>query len=122
MSLMSAPRLHDLFESHPDRDTLTWSGRCHDCGAELSVTATARADGIHIHGGAVYEPVEGHFFLKCDDCHRKDPVLRNYQPCEVYSRVVGYLRPVTQWNDGKQAEFCLRKTFDRSLSSASSAP
>ncbi|WP_269539037.1 ribonucleoside triphosphate reductase [Cerasicoccus fimbriatus] len=24
---------------------------------------------------------------------------------EVYSRVVGYLRPVSQWNDGKQAEF-----------------
>ena len=25
--------------------------------------------------------------------------------CEVYSRVVGYLRPVQQWNEGKQAEF-----------------
>src|SRR5271157_5776187 len=25
--------------------------------------------------------------------------------CEVYSRVVGYLRPVDQWNDGKQAEY-----------------
>jgi anaerobic ribonucleoside-triphosphate reductase len=34
--------------------------------------------------------------------------------CEVYSRVVGYLRPVDQWNDGKQAEFDIRKTFDRS--------
>jgi ribonucleoside-triphosphate reductase len=33
---------------------------------------------------------------------------------EVYSRVVGYLRPVDQWNDGKQAEFAMRKTFDRS--------
>ncbi len=33
---------------------------------------------------------------------------------EVYSRVVGYLRPVDQWNDGKQAEFDIRKTFDRS--------
>ncbi len=33
---------------------------------------------------------------------------------EVYSRVVGYLRPVDQWNDGKQAEFSMRKTFDRS--------
>jgi ribonucleoside-triphosphate reductase len=32
--------------------------------------------------------------------------------CEVYSRVVGYLRPVDQWNDGKQAEFFSRKTFD----------
>ncbi|MCL6578368.1 MAG: ribonucleoside triphosphate reductase [Candidatus Bathyarchaeota archaeon] len=34
--------------------------------------------------------------------------------CEVYSRVVGYLRPVDQWNDGKQAEFAIRKNFDKS--------
>ncbi len=32
--------------------------------------------------------------------------------CEVYSRVVGYLRPVNQWNDGKQAEYSDRKEFD----------
>ena len=30
---------------------------------------------------------------------------------EVYSRVVGYLRPVTQWNKGKREEFKKRKTF-----------
>ncbi|MCD6560135.1 MAG: ribonucleoside triphosphate reductase [Deltaproteobacteria bacterium] len=30
---------------------------------------------------------------------------------EIYSRVVGYLRPIKQWNDGKQAEFTIRKTF-----------
>jgi ribonucleoside-triphosphate reductase len=30
---------------------------------------------------------------------------------EVYSRVVGYLRPIKQWNDGKKAEFRMRKTF-----------
>ncbi len=33
--------------------------------------------------------------------------------CEVYSRIVGYLRPVDQWNNGKQAEFCDRKLFDK---------
>jgi len=35
--------------------------------------------------------------------------------CEVYSRIVGYFRPVDQWNDGKQAEFRIRKTFDKSV-------
>ena len=30
---------------------------------------------------------------------------------EVYSRVVDYLRPVKQWNSGKQAEFSMRKPF-----------
>ena len=33
------------------------------------------------------------------------------EPCEIYSRVVGYLRPVKQWNMGKQEEFNLRRVF-----------
>ena len=33
------------------------------------------------------------------------------QKTEVYSRVVGYLRPVKQWNEGKQAEYGDRKSF-----------
>jgi ribonucleoside-triphosphate reductase (formate) len=33
------------------------------------------------------------------------------EPTEVYSRIVGYLRPVSTWNDGKQEEFKNRKTF-----------
>ncbi len=43
-----------------------------------------------------------HFF--CPQCTIK-------QPCEVYSRIVGYLRPVAQWNIGKQQEFKERKKF-----------
>jgi len=38
----------------------------------------------------------------CPQCGRK---------AEVYSRIVGYLRPVEQWNDGKQAEFADRKVY-----------
>lgn len=32
--------------------------------------------------------------------------------CEVYSRVVGYLRPVKQWNEGKKEEFTQRTTYE----------
>lgn len=32
-------------------------------------------------------------------------------PVEVYSRVVGYFRPVNQWNKGKQEEFINRKEY-----------
>ncbi|MEM2527718.1 MAG: ribonucleoside triphosphate reductase [Candidatus Bathyarchaeia archaeon] len=42
----------------------------------------------------------------CPKCNAK---------CEVYSRVVGYLRPVDQWNDGKQSEFRIREKFDKAL-------
>ena len=36
---------------------------------------------------------------------------RKPEKCEVYSRPVGYLSPVNNWNDGKQAEFEDRKEF-----------
>jgi ribonucleoside-triphosphate reductase len=35
------------------------------------------------------------------------------EACEVYSRVVGFLRPVGQWNKGKKAEFAMRHHFDK---------
>jgi ribonucleoside-triphosphate reductase len=50
---------------------------------------------------------------KCPTCGAK---------CEVYSRVVGYLRPVDQWNDGKQAEFAVRRTFDKSTVMSATTP
>jgi len=31
--------------------------------------------------------------------------------CEVYSRVVGYYRPIDAWNKGKREEYSKRKTF-----------
>ncbi|MFO7911848.1 MAG: ribonucleoside triphosphate reductase [Desulfotignum sp.] len=40
--------------------------------------------------------------VQCDTCQADT---------EIYSRVVGYLRPVGQWNNGKQTEFAMRKTF-----------
>lgn len=33
-------------------------------------------------------------------------------PCEVFSRIVGYYRPVRNWNDGKREEFHERKMID----------
>ena len=46
----------------------------------------------------------------CPSCHKAT---------EVFSRIVGYLRPVSQWNEGKKAEFKLRTTFDPIKSSKS---
>ena len=32
-------------------------------------------------------------------------------PCEVYSRIVGYLRPIQNWNVGKKQEFAERREY-----------
>jgi ribonucleoside-triphosphate reductase len=34
------------------------------------------------------------------------------EKCEVYSRIVGYFRPVGNWNIGKKEEFKQRLEFD----------
>lgn len=35
--------------------------------------------------------------------------------CEIYSRVVGFLRPTSHWNKGKQAEFVMREHYDKAI-------
>jgi len=37
-------------------------------------------------------------------------------PCQVFTRVMGYLRPVNQYNIGKKSEFYSRKYFDQGIS------
>lgn len=54
-------------------------------------------------------------FSVCPSCgyisgeHLKCPKCKN--TTEVYSRVVGYLRPIEQWNKGKRAEFDQRQEY-----------
>jgi len=48
-------------------------------------------------------------YEKCPKCREKG----KEQECTVYSRIVGYLRPVNQWNEGKRAEYTDRKLFDK---------
>lgn len=43
-----------------------------------------------------------------------DTVRIRVVPTEVYSRIVGYFRPVQNWNPGKAAEFADRHTLDSS--------
>lgn len=52
-----------------------------------------------------------------NDEAQKDTQVRKI-PCEVFSRTVGYLRPVQNWHDGKKQEFKDRKTYDLSKSLA----
>ena len=61
-------------------------------------------------------PVDGYLAGE----HPKCTVCGN--PAEVYSRVVGFLRPVSNWNDGKQAEFEMREHYDKAIGASEFAP
>lgn len=41
--------------------------------------------------------------IELKDCER--------QPCEIWTRVMGYFRPVSEFNQGKKSEFYSRKYF-----------
>ena len=38
--------------------------------------------------------------------------MKERQRCEIYSRVVGFLTPISLWNIGKKEEFKDRVTYD----------
>jgi len=81
---------------------------CHDCKKEAKVKDNEIKNGVM----AVYEKDGREIeIFKCRECFSADKSLDNFQECEVYSRVVGYLRPVSQWHTGKQMEFKERKEY-----------
>lgn len=60
----------------------------------------------------------GHGLTRCPGCqdYRSGLNRTERQRCEVWTRVMGYHRPVSQWNAGKQAEHRERKMFRDALS------
>ena len=82
--------------------------KCHDCGAEINVNEELIENGVYLSYDNSGSTIN---IFKCNDCFEKSKALTNYQPCEVYSRVVGYIRPVQQWHKGKKQEYGERVEF-----------
>ena len=108
-------KIEEISRQLETTNDIEYTGKCHDCGKGVKIRIFRNEESrITIEGGAVYNPVIGvskQLFFKCNNCFQNDNVLRNYQSCEVYSRAIGYLRPVSQWNIGKQEEWKMRKNF-----------
>ena len=54
-------------------------------------------------------PVHGRLPGRHEEC--PVPGHAAVQACEVWDRIVGYFRPVSQWNAGKRAEFDKRRRY-----------
>ena len=81
---------------------------CHDCKKEIII------EDKEIKNGKLLKYKDGtgeYMVFKCNECFEKNKELRNFRKTEVYSRVVGYYRPVKQWNEGKQQEFKERTAY-----------
>ena len=60
-------------------------------------------------------PVHGYLSGEHFDCPKCAAEGNHEQPCEVWTRVMGYFRPVTSFNTGKQSEYAERTTFSQEL-------
>jgi len=108
---MEIEEIREIFEKEQSYH-LAFEGKCDDCGKDVVVSIDVEDDGkTVITGGALYHAYGNtkEYAVKCDTCFGKDPFLR--QECEVFSRIVGYLRPIKSWNPGKKEEWTRRKDF-----------
>lgn len=110
---------HLLNDQHAD--TLDLEFTCHDCGAPVRVTAGKDDQGATLtpqDGAAGYHPRlnsgEREYFVKCAACYEQHPKLTHFNPTEVYTRIVGYYRPISAWNRGKREEYKDRRLYAQS--------
>jgi hypothetical protein len=81
---------------------------CHDCNKKIQIKDNKVQNGVLLEYNDNGEKIT---VFKCNDCYEKNPSLTNFRECEVYSRIVGYLRPIGKWNKGKKREFKERKDY-----------
>lgn len=111
-----------LEEVLKQQETVDLEFSCHDCGKPVRVQASRDSEGIALQPqdeARGYYPTlstgQKEYFTKCRDCFAWDPELRFFNPAEVYTRVVGYYRPVGAFNQGKKQEYSERKLYETGI-------
>ena len=101
--------MQNLSDKMGDNQFADIKATCMDCEKDFVIKAERTDPTTIIIIDGVIGKREGEYLFKCNDCYKKDKSFG--QKTEVYSRVVGYLRPVSHWNEAKQQEFAMRKTY-----------
>lgn len=81
---------------------------CDKCNKEIKLNGEELVDAKFL---IFKDEDETYKRIRCNECYEKDKSLTNYKPCEVFSRVCGYFRPVQNWNKGMQQAYKDRKEF-----------
>ncbi len=86
------------------------SGKCQCCDIPVTISIFLSEMEPYGNGGFAYRS-PGPPVFKCYKCLERDNNVIHPQRCEVFSRVVGYLRPVQHYNLGKKEEFKTRINY-----------
>jgi hypothetical protein len=90
--------------------------KCDKCGCEIQEVDLGQ--GLELQGGKCLKFKDGeeeYYVTRCDKCFEKDTTLTNYKKTEVFTRCVGYMRPTSQFNKGKEQEYYDRKVFKQPM-------
>ena len=77
-SLITVTYLENIFKDAPGNKTITFKGKCSDCGCRVTIDITSVSGGYGLQGGALFENISGECFARCSACY--DRVLDHYVP------------------------------------------
>lgn len=101
--------MQNLSDRMKDNQFATLHVTCEDCCKPFDINLERTSSNqIDITNGVIGNRA-GQYLFKCPTCYALDKSFGT--PCDIYSRVVGFYRPVNGWNNAKQEEFKLRKEY-----------
>ena len=59
-----------IFEAFPEKSTITFKGKCSDCGVAVIIDIIPTSEGFGLLGGAFVECSTDKYVAKCPDCYR----------------------------------------------------
>lgn len=71
--------LRTIFDAFPEKSTITFKGRCSDCGDAVIIDVVPTLEGFGLLGGAFVECPMEKYVAKCPECYKV-----NYKMVEPY--------------------------------------
>jgi hypothetical protein len=67
--------LRTIFEAFPEKSTITFKGKCSDCGVAVTIDIIPTSEGFGLLGGAFVECSTDKYVAKCPDCFKVNPKM-----------------------------------------------
>ncbi len=62
--------LRTIFDAFPEKSTITFKGKCSDCGGAVNIDIVPTSEGFGLLGGALVECPMDKYVAKCPDCYK----------------------------------------------------
>jgi hypothetical protein len=68
---MDVETLKKIFKDNPEKETITFKGRCSVCGGiEVVIEVIPSSGGFGLQGGSLFQYAPDVYYAKCPDCYK----------------------------------------------------